>query len=486
MTLINRQSLQSEKGVYLISCFFLIIASIFSIGYYHVDEHWQILEFAGSKLNLISTDNLPWEYAYQIRSSIQPVFVVQLYKLLDLVGLSNPFTVSFVLRILSAALSFYSMYMLYKVYRPQIKDAILQKWFLTLSFLLWFAIYNAVRFSSEGWSGTLFIIGYAHYFLIKKENYFNYLVVGLMLGLSFLFRFQLGFLSFGFVLWMVFIRKEKLNKIAYIFSGILLALLIGVISDRWFYGEWTMTAWNYFEQNIIYDVASKHGVSLWWYYITQSIQATIPPFSLLIVLSFILVFVYKKSSPLTWSLLPFLLIHFVIAHKEIRFLFPIIGFIPIIIIKGIEIIQNKWAANILKNKVFLVFMKTFIVINFLSMVFVSLRPSENEVLLYKSIYDQYQTPVMLYYFEKNPYHAALDIYFYKRENLEFKQINSLDSIQKRPGMTNLLVLSNSDKAEEFRANNRLVYMSFPPWIQKFNINNWLDRANIWYVYEVEE
>ncbi len=306
-----------------------------------------------------------------------------------------------------------------------------------------------------------------------------------MLGLSFLFRYQLGFLSFGFILWMVFIRKEKLNKVAYIFSGILLALLIGVVSDRWFYGEWTLTAWNYFEQNIIYDVASKYGVSPWWYYITQSFQTTIPPFSLLIILSFIVVFVYKRSSPLTWSLLPFLLIHFVIGHKEIRFLFPIIGFIPIIIIQGIEIMQNKWAANILKNKAFLVFMKLFFVINFISMVFVSLRPSENDVFLYKSIYKQYQTPVTLYYFEKNPYHAVLDIYFYKRKNLEFKQINSLDSIQSKPGMTNLLVLSNLDKAEELRVNNRLIYMSFPPWVQKFNVNNWLDRTSVWYVYEVE-
>ena len=65
-----------KNYIYLLSILTLIITAFFSSGYYHFDEHFQILEFAGLKLKMTLATNLPWEYTYQMRPAIQPAIVV--------------------------------------------------------------------------------------------------------------------------------------------------------------------------------------------------------------------------------------------------------------------------------------------------------------------------------------------------------------------------------------------------------------------------
>jgi phosphatidylinositol glycan class B len=473
-----------ENHIYLLSILFLLIASFFSVGYHQFDEHFQILEFAGLKLGLTIPENLPWEYHEQIRSSVQPAMAVLLYRLMDLIGLGNPFTVALVLRLISAALSFTSMLLIYKVYRNRINHLILQKWFLILSFLLWFAIYNDVRFSSENWSGTFFIIAFALFFLKKKNYFYYYLGIGTLMGFSFLFRFQAGFLVAGFLLWIIIIDKERLINIAYLIFGITLVVFIGLLIDNWFYGEWTFTAWNYLDQNILQNKVSSFGIEPWWYYIETFFVQGIPPFSLLFILAILLLFIYKRKSPITWSVLPFLLIHFIIGHKEMRFLSPIIGLLPIIVIESIEITKDKFAKNLLSNKPFKIFMKVFFIVNFLLLLFVSFQPADNYIGLYHTIYKRYKTPAKLYYIENNPYHRVLDIHFYKRNNLKISQTDTIRVINNQSDTINLIVFNNHNIPIGFDKRNKLVYSSFPIWINKLNLNNFTDRLDIWYVYEI--
>jgi hypothetical protein len=463
----------------------LILASIFSVGYHQFDEHFQILEFAGLKLGLTSVANLPWEYNEQIRSSIQPIMVIGLYRFLDLFGLENPFIIAFILRLLSAALSFISMWLIYKVYKNNFKTPVLSKWFLVLSFLLWFAIYNHVRFSSENWSGIFFIMAFSLFFLLKKQNAFHLISIGALMGFSFLFRFQAGFLIAGFIMWMIFIKREKLPRIIYLIIGISIAVLLGIFLDHWFYGEWTFTAWNYLDQNILQNKVSSFGVDPWWYYIETFLVQGIPPFSLLFIFSILLLFIYNRKSPITWTVLPFLIIHFIIGHKEMRFLSPIIGFLPIIVIESIEITKDKFAKNLLSNKPFIIFMKAFFIVNFILLLFISFQPADNYISLYHTIYKRYKAPTKLYYIENNPYHRVLDIHFYKRNNLKISQTNTFKDINNQSDTTNLIVFNNHNIPEGFDMNSKLVYSSFPVWISNLNINSLTDKLDIWYVYEIE-
>src|SRR5262245_6228893 len=137
---------------------FVIITSItawFSIGFYQVDEHFQILEFGGFKAGWFGSRDLPWEFRAQMRSSVEPYLVVLFIKLLELFNYRDPFLVTFFMRLTTAALCT-ACYALWRnrlkqtsFYDPLLYDAAL---------LLWFIPYICVRFSSEIWGGCLFFI----------------------------------------------------------------------------------------------------------------------------------------------------------------------------------------------------------------------------------------------------------------------------------------------------------------------------------------
>jgi len=136
-----------NKCIYLLGIIFFLIASVFSKGYYHFDEHFQILEFAGLKLGFTNASNLPWEYHQQMRPSLQPSLVVVICRFFEIFGVDNPYFITFFLRLLSSGLAFISTILLYKVYIEKISDYFLKRWFIILSFTLWFVIYIGVRFS---------------------------------------------------------------------------------------------------------------------------------------------------------------------------------------------------------------------------------------------------------------------------------------------------------------------------------------------------
>ena len=408
--------------VFLLSSACLLILAVFSVGYYHPDEHFQILEFAGLKLNLTRPEYLPWEYHFMMRPAIQPAIVVMIHKLFGLFGSSNPFAITVFLRIMSGALSFAAMWMIYRRYTADIRETALQKWFLLLSFLLWFSLYNGVRFSSETWSGAIFITGFSYLFcLSRKPRAADYLFTGFLLGLSFIFRYQAVLLIAGFVAWFFIIRRERMVNMAWMIAGMVPAVAAGILADRWFYGEWVLTLWNYFQQNILEDKISGFGVTPWYFYFQDIFIRAVPPFSLVFILSFLLLFIYRPKDILTWTLLPFILSHFLLGHKETRFFYPLIGFIPVVVIKAAEIVKEKWRFATWENRACRILAKAFWAVNIFLILFTFFNPADSQVKIYSKIYHTYHQPITLYYFDEDPYARALDINYYRRSNLTIKK-----------------------------------------------------------------
>ena len=89
------------------SAIIFFITSWFSLGYNQSDEHFQILEFAGLKLDINTELDLAWEYEARMRPTLQPAMVVVVHRTLGLIGVDNPFIISFLLRLLTAAFSFW-------------------------------------------------------------------------------------------------------------------------------------------------------------------------------------------------------------------------------------------------------------------------------------------------------------------------------------------------------------------------------------------
>ena len=479
----------TERAIYLTGAAVLLITALFSVGYHQFDEHFQILEFASEKLGLIEAEHLPWEYHYQTRPSIQPVMVVWVQTVLNAAQVTDPFVIATCLRILSALLSFLSIHLLYTLYRRDIQDVLLQQWFLLLSFFLWFAVYNNVRFASENWSGTVFLIAYCLFFLKPPYRRLHFLSTGLLFGLSFLFRYQVGFLIAGFGAWLFFIKKEKLSHLLCLGSGICVSMAGGILIDSWFYGEWTLTVWNDLEQDLLLGKLSEFGVMPWWFYFKATFIRAIPPFSLVFLLSFLICIVFRNKAALTWTVVPFIAVHSLIGHKETRYLFPLISFAPVWIVQSIEIIQEKLRIDLINHSVFRRCAQGFFIANTVLLLVVMFRPADPNIGLYKTIYDHYTDPVTLYYIGKNPYHRVLDIQYYKRSSLTLQSIRSVAEIDFGRSEKALFVTRKPETLgrvahEHAEYEYELLYRTLPEWVTMLNFNNWLERTKLWYLYEM--
>lgn len=475
-----------------------ILAAVNSVGFHHLDEHYQILEFAGLKTGLNQPSDLPWEFGARVRPTVQPAIAYVLIEASEFAGISDPFDQAMVTRFLSAILSLFCMYMLVITFIDEIKTDKLKRWFIFLSFFLWFLTYMQVRFSSEGWSGSFFFIAFALLFLPGKvkHNFTNTSLIGLLFGFAFLFRYQVGIMIFFLALWLLFIKKEKFTTIAGLSGGIAAAILVGILIDKWFYGEWVLTAWNYLDFNIIKGRASQFGTHPWFFYLKEAFREGIPPFSIIMIASFLFFFNYKPKSVFTWILLPFLLVHFLIGHKELRFLFPIANIIPLIFVITVQDLEKDKFRNIgskFQGKHWKWFVNLFVVINIIYLVNVCFRPADYFVPMYRFIFENYKTQkTVLMYEGKDPYARGPEIAnFYMSKNLSTLKISGENDIKnaiKYYGNEKVLYLSDrfllDNKLKSDDLKYKKVYQNLPEWIESFNYNHWLERTTIFTVYDV--
>src|SRR5690349_19703202 len=86
-----------------------MIGAIFSAGFYHADEHFQIIEFMNYKLGRIPVSELPLEFGHAIRPWLQPAILTGMTQLLNILGVDSPFNLALSFRILSSLLGWLSL-----------------------------------------------------------------------------------------------------------------------------------------------------------------------------------------------------------------------------------------------------------------------------------------------------------------------------------------------------------------------------------------
>ena len=284
-----------KQKTYFFSAILFVVVAFFSQGFNQFDEHTQVMEFGGYKLGMVQEKNLSWEYASKMRPAIQPLMVYCTHKTMDLIGIDSPFSIAFILRLFTAFITFLSIHLLVKAFYDDIKGEKLKRSFVLLSFLLWFGVFHSVRFSSENMAGRLFVIAFALFFIWKEKTGKHYFMMGILLGFSFLFRYQNAFMIAGWLAWLLFINKSKFHNLLLSSLGIILVFSIGILIDRWFYGEWVLSTWKYFEENILLNKAAGFGVHPWYTYLFDIFTVGIPPFSLLYILPLFLLTIFKPK-----------------------------------------------------------------------------------------------------------------------------------------------------------------------------------------------
>lgn len=439
-----------HQKIFAIAIIVYTITAFHSVGYFHFDEHYQIIEFAGILDGSNEPKDLPWEYGEQIRPALQPVIGYLIFQSCKFLSITSPYSKALILRLITAAFSLIILYFFSesckKIVTPEY-----WKLFLILTYFLWFLPFINVRFSSETWSGLLLLLSVG-LVIRNRRSYLSYFILGGILGLSFLFRYQIAFAIGGLILWLLIIRKENVSKLFILLFSFLIVVAAGVLIDSWYYGNWTITTLNYFVVNLIDGKAADFGTSPWYFYFFYIFRYSFFPIGITILLSLIAVTIKMNKSIIVWVIVPFIIGHSLISHKELRFLFPLINLVPILIIWTLDVL-NINEMNTLKKNIFKVILIGIFSINITALVIASLKPAGSGRVRITEQIHKFNTKEQLqviYSSNCNPYSPwDMTTNFYKESNATFLDVNLYDTdlVKSYDGNT-VLVFSQEDAKNE--------------------------------------
>lgn len=490
-----------NSRVFILALIAYSIVAFYTEGYFHPDEHYQLIEFAGSKTGHTKEKDLAWEYQEQMRPTLQPWIAYITLSALQIFT-SNPFSQLFFLRLLTGILAVLSIRYFIKQSQFEIRES-LQPAYTLFSYFLWFTPLILTRFSSESWSTIALIITVSLAINPKPLTRTKAAMLGITIGLAFLFRFQTSVIGISILLWLIVIKKEKLKNITLIVSFGLLLVFVGVMLDSLFYGNLVFSPWNYFRANILEGVASSMGTAPFYFYIKTILKYTLLPIGIILFIS-ILFFGVKKTKHLyTWCIFSFLIIHSLIAHKERRFIFSIAFFAAPIVLITYQYFRDVIAQKVPKKIVAslgLLLILSVVFTNFIGFAGVLLNPAGkihmgNRIYIHDAFPNK---PVQLIYVRNSAPHVQkiLPLSYYEQDNINTIYIDDLCTLQnsllKDPNATYLISISRKDlannKCSERLKNFKLtqVYQIWPDWIDYLNSYYNLFRAEQFTrLYEIE-
>lgn len=456
----------SQNSIRLLGLLGVFLAAWCSEGYFHPDEHFQILEMAAWKYGITPGSALPWEFDAQMRPALQPVLAWGVIKASDWAAGFQPFHIAFLLRFITGLLFIW-------VVRQSDKTFPSSRSFVPFVLLVWFFPLLSVRFSSENYASLTLMAA----LIALQQRPSKAIMAGLWLGLSFQFRYQMGFAVIGILAWLLW---EKRNRDAVkIIIGMAPGLVLGVIADRWFYGYWVFPPWNYFYQNLIAGKAAEFGTEPFWWYLTAFLEKGILPVGALLLYGAIRGIRKHHRHLFTAVLITFIIGHSLIGHKELRFLFPVI--IPFLWLsaEGLASLWLQWRAQRMNR--WLLYLTAGI--NILLWSYVSLTPAVPSIGAFRYIWNHTAATQGQQYYAlgAHPYQwVSVPVYFYRPPSLKVHILKAETHLDSIPSGGKLIVeqpfLDDNDAWQR-------QYTALPDWLRPFNFNNWQSRTTFWTIYE---
>lgn len=296
-----------------------------STGFFSADEFHQIIPFAQWKLSALHADALPWEFADRIRSSLLPWMAAAMIRAGEFLALS-PFSTAFLLRGITALAALASLRRFHRAAAPSLPPT-LQAAFAWLSYGLWFLPFLAARFSGETWAMIALLNALAAIFQREQRRHWA-ATTGFWLALMACFRPAMLPAVAGLGVWALVFLKPGGKALLQAFLAALATWGACLLVDSCFYGSPIFGLARYLAVVLPGDPDHAFVAFPWWYYAPWVLKHALPPIGACLLLATVLHVAFRWRSPVTWCTLPVLLALALVPHKELRFLFPLAGLAP--------------------------------------------------------------------------------------------------------------------------------------------------------------
>jgi len=373
-----------------------VVAAWFNAGYLSADEHYQIIEFAQYKLGRQSVSALAWEFSEQMRPALQPWLASIAIRVHDLLGATSPFTIAFSLRLLSAILAaIAALEVCVRCLRP-VRSRVLRQAAVFIALLLWIAPTAHARFSSENWGGLwlaaavcLVIDAVDEWPADRRRSMLSAAAAGAAWGLAFYFRFQIAIAIAGIGVWLVFVKRAPAALLGALAIAFVAVCGVNAVLDHWLYGAWTLSPLNYVRVNLIEGKSAAYGMAPWWLLLVYLSVALVPPFSLALIVLLVIGSWRARRDILVWTSVPFVVVHMLIAHKEPRFVMPLVYFIGPWLAVSVNALPNYVPAALTRWRTALVAIAVaFCAVNLFALCVTISAPVNDRIALDRWLWDQ--------------------------------------------------------------------------------------------------
>jgi len=489
------------------SALLFFAGAVFSIGQHNPDEYYQIIEFASTKLGISVPAGMPWEYAEEMRSWLQPAIYVGVARMAGYLGFDRPLTLLFLFRLTTAIFTWSALWTLVIAGRHWFGGEIERRRLYLIATVLWLLPFLGARTSAEAFSAAALCFGVASLeWRTRLRGGGGRLVfavlAGVAFGLCFDFRYATGAMAAGAGAWYLFVAQDRLLVFAGLVLGALSALALGVLIDWWGYGHITFPAYAYLYQNFALGRSHIFGTEPFFAYLYIPLLESnaMAPITFGLMVAIVLIWLARPLGALTWATAPYVVLLCIAAHKEARFLFPLIPFCPFFIVFALTA-QPRYGAQLAAFFRWLtsgLSLKLGYALNLVGLCGVIAMPQSANYPLFQLIENETHAAngiteaVVIHAAGRMPYGTgAAHMVFLEPKNLQWiSNPAEADLVARHARGETFLALVNvpirfPEAANWVTGHCAFEWSSYPRWLQPFNYLGWQERSPWWMLYRCD-
>ena len=356
----------------LLAALVCTIAAWFGVGFQSEDEFYQVISVAQHLRGLASAEDQLMDFHAHWRSMLMPVIAAGVLEAGERLGLTDPFALAFILRLLTAALAIIVLRDLARVAKQSLRPENHQA-LDALNWFLWFVPILLMRFTGEAWSALLFARGLT---LLLDEKPRSAWAIGAWWGAVVIIRPAVAVLPLSAWVWALLVKKEERARLTRMVGGGVIAIVACTALDSLCYGAPTVPLWNYLHAALTGQENGRFMSLPWHQHGLFLIKYATIPVGMLLLAALVVLLALNRKHVLVWLLLPFLIAHSVVPVKEPRFLFPLAALMPWLLVAAWDALCQRWPVP-KQRTLWLRLLFPFAAVNLLALLVAMLTPAGN-------------------------------------------------------------------------------------------------------------